>query len=91
MFTDNSHSGFFNSNMGGPALENQCGIFGNTSNRRANSEQQKKSKVFTPVSVKMVQQSQPRPDDVCEFDGDPVNDIIIVGRLLRKIDEPMRT
>jgi hypothetical protein len=39
----------------------------------------------------MVHLSQPRPDDVCEFEGEPINDIIIVGRLLRKIEEPMRT
>jgi hypothetical protein len=40
----------------------------------------------------MVQQAQPRPDDVCEFEGgDPITDIILTGRLLRRIEEPMRT
>ncbi len=39
----------------------------------------------------MVYQSKPRPDDVCEFDGEPMNDVIIVGRLLRRLEEPMRT
>lgn len=33
----------------------------------------------------------PRPDDVCEYDGDPINDIILCGRILRRIEEPMRT
>lgn len=52
----------------------------------------KRSKVFTPVTLKMVQQAQPRPDDVCEFEGgDPITDIILTGRLLRRIEEPMRT
>ena len=51
----------------------------------------RRSKVFTPVTVRMIMNSQPRPDDICEFDGDPINDIILVGRLLRRVDEPMRT
>ena len=52
---------------------------------------QRKQKVFTPVTVRMVMNSQPRPDDICEFDGDPINDIILTGRLLRRVEEPMRT
>lgn len=44
------------------------------------------------MTLKMVQGAQPRPDDICEFEGgDPVTDIIIVGRILRRIEEPMRT
>ena len=39
----------------------------------------------------MVARSQPRPDDICEFFGEPITDIILVGRLLKKIEEPMRT
>ena len=35
--------------------------------------------------------SLPRPDDICEFEGDPISDIILCGRLLRRIEEPMRT
>jgi hypothetical protein len=63
--------------------------------------QRKKNRVFAPVTMKMVQEAQPRPDDVCEIDGDAINDvslsnqwlklqIIIVGRVIRKEDEPMR-
>jgi hypothetical protein len=52
---------------------------------------QKKSKVFTPVTVRMIMNSLPRPDDICEFEGDPISDIILCGRLLRRIEEPMRT
>ena len=35
--------------------------------------------------------AQPRPDDICEFEGDPINDIILTGRLIRRVEEPMRT
>jgi hypothetical protein len=56
-----------------------------------NEHFKKSNKVFTPVTIKMITQSQPRPDDICEFDGDPINDVILVGRLLKKIEEPMRT
>ena len=39
----------------------------------------------------MVFQSKPRPDDVGEFDGEPLYDVIIVGRLLRRLEMPIRT
>ena len=35
--------------------------------------------------------AQSRPDDICEFEGDPINDIILAGRLIRRVEEPMRT
>lgn len=28
---------------------------------------------------------------MCEYDGETINDIIIVGRLLKRMEEPMRT
>jgi len=64
-------------------------LIGNSSVSAA--ERNRKTKVFTPVTVKMVSKSLPRIDDVCEYDGDPINDIILVGRILRRIEEPMRT
>ncbi len=39
----------------------------------------------------MLELAQPRPDDVCEYEGEPIKDIILVGRLLRRLQEPMRT
>mmetsp|Transcript_1548 Transcript_1548/g.2130 ORF Transcript_1548/g.2130 Transcript_1548/m.2130 type:complete len:134 (-) Transcript_1548:532-933(-) len=39
----------------------------------------------------MIQEASPRPDDVCEIDGDTINEIIIVGRVTAKQEEPMRT
>lgn len=44
----------------------------------------RRTRVFTPVTVRMVMNAQARPDDVCEFDGDPISDIILVGRLIRR-------
>ncbi len=41
--------------------------------------------------MKMIQEASPRPDDVCEIDGEAINDIIIVGRVVSKQEEPMRT
>jgi len=39
----------------------------------------------------MIQEASPRPDDVCEIEGEAINDIIIVGRVTNKIEEAMRT
>ena len=90
MFTDNSAGGFFNQNR-----QPQYGSQGNQVAPDAQGgmrrDGQRKQKVFTPVTVRMVMNSQPRPDDICEFDGDPINDIILTGRLLRRVEEPMRT
>lgn len=41
--------------------------------------------------MKMIQEASPRPDDVCEIEGEAINDIIIVGRVTNKIEEAMRT
>lgn len=37
--------------------------------------QKRKNRVFAPVTMKMIQEAQPRPDDVCEIDGDAINDV----------------
>lgn len=39
----------------------------------------------------MIADAQPRPDDVCEIDGEQLNDIILVGRLITKQEESLRT
>ena len=52
--------------------------------------------------MKMIHEASPRPDDVCEIEGEAINDvstcqywqriqIIIVGRVIAKQEEPMRT
>jgi activator of HSP90 ATPase len=58
------------------------GGFGNKgSNTQYNDQntgeqvQRRKQKVFTPVTLKMVMEAAPRPDDACEFDGDILNDV----------------
>jgi len=39
----------------------------------------------------MITEANPRPDDLCEIDGEAISDIIIVGRVIAKTEEPMRT
>ena len=31
--------------------------------------------MFAPVTLKMIEEAQPRPDDVCEIDGDQINEV----------------
>ena len=35
----------------------------------------RKNKIFAPVTMKMIQDAIPRPDDVCEIDGEAINDV----------------
>mgnify|MGYP000993561762 CR=1 FL=1 len=37
--------------------------------------QRRKNRVFAPVTLKMIQEASPRPDDVCEIDGDTINEV----------------
>ncbi len=37
--------------------------------------QRRKNRVFAPVTMKMIQEAQPRPDDVCEIEGEAINDV----------------
>jgi len=40
--------------------------------------------MFVPVSIKMINDSQARPDDIFEIDGTAMNEVIIVGRIISK-------
>ena len=35
----------------------------------------RKNRVFAPVTIKMIQDASPRADEVCEIDGEPMNDV----------------
>lgn len=37
--------------------------------------QRRKNRVFAPVTMRMIQEAQPRPDDVCEIEGEAINDV----------------
>ena len=50
-----------------------------------------KNRVFTPCSMRMLELCEPGEDDVCFLEAEPINDIIIVGRCINKVEEPMRT
>ncbi len=45
------------------------------SNKKPEVDQNRKNRVFVPITLKMVEDAQPRPDDVCEIDGEAVNDV----------------
>jgi hypothetical protein len=96
MFSDCGPSGFFNPQQFNQPPSNNNSNYGSGGGgyggqRRNQQNEPRKSKVFTPVTVRMVMNAQPRPDDICEFEGDPINDIILTGRLIRRVEEPMRT
>jgi len=38
----------------------------------------------------MINESVPGPNDVCEMDGDSINEIMIVGKIVSKNEENMR-
>jgi len=40
-----------------------------------NGQQRRKNRVFAPVTMKMIQEASPRPDDVCEIEGEAINDV----------------
>ena len=50
----------------GSEVKNQGGDFGG---------QRRKNRVFAPVTMKMIQEASPRPDDVCEIEGEAINDV----------------
>ena len=37
--------------------------------------QRRKNRVFAPVTMKMIHEAMPRPDDVCEIEGEAINDV----------------
>ena len=37
--------------------------------------QRRKNRVFAPVTMKMIQEASPRPDDVCEIEGEAINEV----------------
>ena len=37
--------------------------------------QRRKNRVFAPVTMKMIHEASPRPDDVCEIEGEAINDV----------------
>jgi replication factor A2 len=51
----------------------------------------KKPKMFVPVTLRMLQKSTVTQDDQFEVEGEPITDIIIVGRLLSRDEQPTRT
>ena len=60
-------------------------------NQGADGGQRRKNRLFAPVTMKMIADAQPGTDDACEIDGESIQDIIVVGRVIQRLEEPMRT
>ena len=43
------------------------------------------------MTLKMVKESVPGPDEACEYDGGQFSDVIVVGRVIGMEEENMRT
>ena len=56
-----------------------------------NREFKRKPKVFVPVTVKMICDSVTKEDDQVFFNNQQLSDVVIVGRLLCRVEEKMRT
>ena len=96
MFSDHgTASGFFQSNTD-PINQQSAGFFQtsqaqNLNQRRYQHEQFKRTKVFVPVSFRMINQALPNAEDQFEYKGQVLADIIVVGRLISRREEPSRT
>ena len=53
--------------------------------------EKKRQRMFVPITNKMINEASPRPDDVFEVDGAPMNEVIIVGRVIKRDEQPTRT
>lgn len=53
--------------------------------------EKKKSKMFVPVTLKMLQEATVGANDTFEIENEPISDVIICGRLLTKDEKPTRT
>ena len=69
-----------NNNFGDSGTKNQGGDFGG---------QRRKNRVFAPVTMKMIQEASPRPDDVCEIEGEAINDVsdFSIARCFQRVRE----
>ena len=53
--------------------------------------EKKKQKMFTPVTLKLFMEAKVDSEDNFNVDGQEINDIILVGRVYEKDDQPTRT
>lgn len=67
---DDNQAGFFVSQNVGQNSAQQDSKYGNQ-----DGQTRKKARIFAPVTVKMILESKVRPDDVCEIDGEPMNEV----------------
>jgi RPA family protein len=86
-----SGTGFFNVEN-----DNNDNKYGNNNNTKGgftgyNDGEKKKPKMFVPMTLSMLINTEKTSDDHFEVDGENINDIIIVGRVFDKESHPTRT
>lgn len=86
MFTDDN-AGFYNPQGAGQSAGGQTGYGG----AKKFDGEKRKTRMFIPVTIKMINDASPRPDDVFEIDGAPMNEVIITGRIIGRQEQPTRT
>jgi len=89
MFTE-ENQGFFNPQGGAQSNNFNAGSSYGGAAKKFEGEK-RKTRMFVPVTIKMINDASPRPDDIFEIDGAPMNEIIITGRIIAKHDQPTRT
>lgn len=85
-----SGTGFFNTEN-----DNNDSKYGNNNSKGGfnayNDGEKKKPKMFVPMTLSMLINTEKTSDDQFEVDGEQINDIIIVGRVSDKDSHPTRT
>lgn len=57
---------------------------------QGDQQSRRKFKIFAPVTIKMIEDCVPGPNDVCEIDGENINEVSILGRVTLMEKENMR-
>jgi RPA family protein len=85
MFGDNG-GGFFDNQEKDQKQDN----YNNTASKGQDFEK-KKTKMFVPLTLKMVNFAECTNDDKFTIEGEEITDVIIIGRLIQKDEMPTRT
>mmetsp|Transcript_27458 Transcript_27458/g.24335 ORF Transcript_27458/g.24335 Transcript_27458/m.24335 type:complete len:267 (-) Transcript_27458:51-851(-) len=56
-----------------------------------NDGEKKKTKMFIPITLSLLKTATLKEDDTFELDGEQVNDIIMIGRVHHREEQPTRT
>lgn len=65
--------------------------FNNNTKKEQPDGEKRKPKMFVPVTFKLLHSATVNSDDHFEIEGEAIQDIIVVGRLLSRDEQPTRT